>query len=85
MTEQKFISLCKKHVAEYYGIKNYCDNDDMIYVVWLVKALQNNKALLSTAMPDGMYFECTYDGDKNKLYFDAYKHQKNIEFEVSDC
>ena len=53
-------------------------------MVWLVKVLQNNKALLSTNNPDGMYFECTYDGDKNKLYFDAYKHQKNIEFDLNN-
>ena len=78
MTEKEFVSICRKYVADYCGIKDYSAND--IYVVWLVKVLQNNKALLSTTAPDGMYFECTYDGDKNKLYFDAYKHQKNIEF-----
>lgn len=82
MTEKEFISICRKHVADYYGIKGYSTND--IYVVWLVKVLQNNKALLSTNNPDGMYFECTYDGDKNKLYFDAYKHQKNIEFDLNN-
>ena len=82
MTEKEFISICRKYVADYYGLKHYSAND--IYVVWLVKVLQNNKALLSTTAPDGMYFECTYDGDKNKLYFDAYKHQKNIEFDFNN-
>ena len=82
MTEKEFVSICRKYVADYYGIKNYSAND--IYVVWLVKVLQNNKALLSTNNPDGMYFECTYDGEKNKLYFDAYKHQKNIEFYLNN-
>ena len=46
------------------------------------KVLQNNKALLSTTCPDGLHFELTYDGDKKKLYFDAYKLQENHEFTV---
>lgn len=75
MTEKEFVSICRKYVADYYGLKHYSAND--IYVVWLVKVLQNNKALLSTTNADGMYFECTYDGDKNQLYFDTYKHQRN--------
>ena len=39
----------------------------------MCKTLQNNKALLSTNIYDGMYFECTYNGDKKELYIDAYK------------
>ena len=82
MKEKEFVKLCRKAVANYYGIKEYTADD--IYVVWLVKVLQNNKALLSTNRPDGMYFECTYDGDKNKLYFDAYKHQENKEIDLNN-
>ena len=82
MDEKEFIRHCRKKVAEYYGWSNYTADD--IYVVWLVKVLQNNKALLSTTMPDGMYFEVTYNGDKKKLYFDAYKRQENHEFKVND-
>ena len=48
-----------------------------VYVVWSCKTLQNNKALLSTTVPDGMYYELTYNGDKNELYFDAYKKWEN--------
>ncbi|UKI57812.1 MAG: DUF6275 family protein [Clostridium sp.] len=40
--------------------------------------LQNNKALLSTPILDGMYFECTYNGDKKELYIDAYSKEQNI-------
>lgn len=49
-----------------------------VYVVWCCKTLQNQKALLSTDLPDGMYYEVTYNGDKDELYFDAYKKQENI-------
>ena len=50
---------------------------DDVFVVWSCKTLQNNKALLSTNISDGMYYECTYNGDKNELYFDAYKKWEN--------
>lgn len=30
----------------------------------------------------GMYYELTYNGDKNELYFDAYKKWENIKFEI---
>lgn len=75
MTEKKFVQLCKKYIsAEFYDDKI---KEDEIYVVWLCKTLQNNKALLSTNNPDGLYFECTYNGDKKELYLDAYKHEWN--------
>jgi Family of unknown function (DUF6275) len=53
--------------------------DINVYVVWWAKVLQNWKALLSTTLPDGMYYEVTYDGDKDKAYLDAYKKFENIE------
>lgn len=75
MTEKKFVQLCKKYIsAKFYDDKI---KEDEIYVVWLCKILQNNKALLSTNKPDGLYFELTYNGDKKELYLDAYKHQWN--------
>lgn len=40
------------------GVKDVC-------VLWCGSTLQNNKAWLSTTVPDCMYYEATYDGDKN--------------------
>lgn len=57
-------------------------NTDDVYVVWFSKTLQNAKALLSTILPDGMYYEVTFNGDKNEIYFDAYKKFENIRVEV---
>lgn len=51
---------------------------DDVYVVWSCKTLQNWKALLSTNVPDGMYYELTYDGDKGVTYLDAYKKWENV-------
>jgi hypothetical protein len=49
-----------------------------VYVVWFSKTLLNWKALLSTTLPDGMYYEVTYDGDKSRTYIDAYKEFENV-------
>jgi hypothetical protein len=49
-----------------------------VYVVWFSKTLQNWKALLSTTLPDGMYYELTYDGNLKRTYIDAYKKFDNV-------
>ena len=49
-----------------------------VYVVWSCKTLQNSKALLSTTLSDGMYYEVTLNGDKKEIYFDAYKKFQNV-------
>jgi hypothetical protein len=49
-----------------------------VYVVWFCKTLQNWKALVSTTLPDGMYYEVTYDGDRRRTYIDAYKKFENV-------
>lgn len=64
------------HVDTLKGENNFIVSKD-VYVVWSCKILQNNKALLSTNQKDGMYYECTYNGDKKELYFDAYKKFEN--------
>jgi hypothetical protein len=85
----EFIEKAKELVANYTNehldvtdeIGSGIKSDD-VYVVWSVKALQNSKALLSTPLFDGMYYEVTLNGDKNEIYFDAYKKFQNIKVEV---
>ena len=78
----EFLDLCKKVVREY--TEEHLDKTDKkqitevdVFVVWSCKTLQNNKALLSTTVSDGMYYELTYNGDKNELYIDVYKKFEN--------
>ena len=52
--------------------------DDDVYVVWFCKTLQNWKALISTTLPDGMYYEVTHNGDQHETYIDAYKKFDNV-------
>jgi hypothetical protein len=60
--------------------------DEDVYVVWFSKTLQNWKALVSTTLPDGMYYEVTHNGDRHETYLDAYKKFDNVVFpdEVED-
>ena len=51
---------------------------EQVYVVWFCKTLQNWKALVSTALSDGMYYEVTYNGDKHEAYLDAYRKWENV-------
>ena len=84
MQNKDFVEKAKQAVVDYFNSqadstdKNGHITSDEVYVVWLVKALQNNKALLSTTVPDGMYYEFTWNGDKNEGYLDAYKKWKNV-------
>ena len=51
---------------------------DDVYIVWFAKTLQNWKALASTNVSDGMYYEITQNGDKNETYLDVYKKWENF-------
>ena len=82
MGNDKFLNLCKEIVVNYFN-SNVDKTDhkritkEDVFVVWSCKTLQNNKALVSTTVSDGMYYELTYNGDKNELYLDAYKKWEN--------
>lgn len=82
MTEVKFFELVKTLVRDYTNEhldatdKKEITTDD-VYVVWYCKTLQNWKALASTTLFDGMYYEITLNGDKNEVYLDAYKKFQN--------
>lgn len=89
MTEQRFTELVKKAIVSY--VNSHLDISDGkeitvddVYIVWECKALQNNKALASTTLFDGMYYECTYNGDKHEMYFDAYKKWENKKIIVEE-
>lgn len=82
MSNSEFVKLIKSTVVDYAN--DHIDKtdhksitEDDVFIVWLCKTLQNHKALASTTISDGMYYELTYNGDKNELYFDAYKKWEN--------
>lgn len=87
MKTDEFIPKCKELVANYtnqhVGITDAVSPED-VYVVWYAKTLQNSKALLSTPVSDGMYYEATYNGNTQQIYFDTYKKVENKTFDVKE-
>lgn len=89
MANDKFLELCKKTIVDYFNSRVEI-TDDMkinvndVFIVWSCKTLQNNKAMVSTTISDGMYYELTYNGNKKELYLDAYKKWENKCIEIND-
>ena len=91
MTNNMFEKLAKAIVYK-YTLRRIKKTDpelakkftiDDVYIVWSCKTLQNNKAMVSTNVIDGMYYEVTHNGDTKEIYLDAYKKQDNIPIDVS--
>ena len=74
------LDYASKHIDKTDNIQITLDD---VYIVWFCKTLQNWKALLSTTLPDGMYYEVTYNGDKKEVYLDAYKKFENRKIDMS--
>lgn len=83
MQEKDFREKAISAVVDYFNSqvdssdKNGKITIENVFVVWECKTLQNNKALLSTTVPDGMYYEFTWNGNKSEGYLDSYKKWKN--------
>lgn len=82
MGNDEFLNKCKEIVRDYAN--EHLDKSDNkqittedVFIVWSCKTLQNNKALASTTLFDGMYYEITHNGDKKEIYVDAYKKFEN--------
>ena len=83
MSNDEMLSRAKKLVVNYFN--NWVDKTDNtkitmddVFVVWFCKTLQNWKALVSTDISDGMYYEVTHNGDKGETYLYAYKKWENV-------
>lgn len=89
MNEKDFVKLVKERVADYAN-KHLDKSDgkviaeDDVFIVWMCKTLQNSKALASTTLFDGMYYEFTYNGDKREAYLDAYKKWENVLIDLKE-
>lgn len=70
------IEIIDKYIVEHLDKSDGVPEFD-VYIVWKCKILQNWKYLLSSSLYDGMYYELTYNGDKEEWYLDAYKKFEN--------
>ena len=90
MGSKEFIQFAKQQIVRYVNDRADKGNgqpvtliaEDDVFVVWYCKTLQNHKALLSTTISDGMYYELTFNGDRGEAYLDAYKKWENVCIQV---
>ncbi len=81
--------MAKMLVAQYFNRKvektdNVKLDEDDVYIVWFCYILGGWKALVSTTVPDGMYYEVTHKAEHDgsdgpaETYLDAYKKFDNV-------
>lgn len=51
-----------------------------VFVVWYTYTLGNWKCMVSTTLPDRMYYEITHNTAKQETYLDAYQKIENIAY-----
>lgn len=69
------LDYAQKHIGP---TDNVTIGIDDVFVVWFCKTLHHAKVLVSTTLPDGMYYEVTFNGVKGEIYLDAYKKFENV-------
>ena len=78
----EFLHKAKRLVVEAHNLKlevlDKAISPSDVYVVWFAKVLQNWKALVSTDVVSGIYYEVTYDGNKKQSYVDCYHKKYNV-------
>jgi hypothetical protein len=81
--EESYQDTARRLVMQYFNRRldesnPYIMTFEDTYVVWFSKTLKNWKALVSTTVPDSMYYEVTYNGEKMETYLDAYRKIENV-------
>lgn len=74
--DKNALQIVKEYIIEHFDKTDEIPNFE-VFMVWKSKVLQNWKYLISSTLFDGMYYELSYNGDKNEWYLDAYKKFEN--------
>lgn len=56
---------------------------DEVYIVMFSYVLGHFKALVSTSIPDGRYYEVTYNSILKQAYVDTYRKTHNIKYDIN--
>ena len=86
MDNREFINAAIAAVKDYINeeIKIEVDGEKVtkkdVFISWLSKTIENNKALLGSNKRPREYFEVTYNGIDKEMYLDVYvkKDKKTI-------
>ena len=65
MMDQEALMIVEEYVMRHLDPSD-TEPEFEVYIVWKAKVLQNWKYLISTSLPDGMYYEMTYHGDRQE-------------------
>lgn len=80
--EKEILKLVRAYVDDNLDpLEKWYDYE--VYVVWYCYILGNRKWLVSTTIPDDMYYEVTYNQEKGEVYLDAYKKEENICYDMN--
>ena len=74
--DERALNIVTEYIAEHLD-KSDPTTSFTVFTVWKAKILQNWKYLISSTLPDGMYYELTFNGDEQECYLDAYKKFEN--------
>ena len=74
--DERALNIVRQYIEEHLD-KSDKKPQFEVFIVWKAKVLQNWKYLISSTLYDGMYYELTYNGDRNEWYLDAYKKFEN--------
>lgn len=74
--DNKALEIVRNYILEHLD-KSDTTPEFEVYIVWKCKVLQHWKYLLASTLPDGMYYELTYNGNREEWYLDAYKKFQN--------
>lgn len=86
MTNDEMLYLARQAVVNYFNetADTHPIKIDGTYIVWFNYTLKNFKALVSTTVHDGMYYEVTYNAAAKQIYLDAYKKWQKKVLDVLD-
>ena len=75
MSNTEFIKLCEGTVKEYFAKQNVPICTSRIFIIWMNKTLNTNKASVYVAGTK-LRFEVTFEGATNRLFMDIYKQKE---------
>jgi hypothetical protein len=90
LSSEEFMRLAKAKVYK-MALESLCPTDDLsmftindVYIVTHAFILKNQKAMVSTTLKDGKYYEVTYNEATSELYVDQYVKVQNKSYNVEE-